>query len=62
MTKCEAIHEFRLYFADLEAESRREGYKPDRAETWQMMVQSWADNDKISPETAAAWIKSGPRQ
>lgn len=61
MTKTEALHAFRIYFADLKAEGARDGYKPDRAATWTFMVESWADNGAIAAETAAAWLKTGPR-
>jgi major membrane immunogen (membrane-anchored lipoprotein) len=33
-------HEFRLYFADLSADARREGYHVDREETWQAFIDN----------------------
>ena len=60
MTKIEALHEFEVYMHDLRAEASREGYDVDRAQTWDMMVESWVAEGKISEETGKQWIASGP--
>jgi hypothetical protein len=61
MTKTEALHELKCYMHDLKAEARREGYKVDRTQTWEMMVEGWRDADAITDDTAAQWIAKGPR-
>jgi len=61
MTKKEALHELKLYMHDLRAEARLEGYKVDRTQTWQMMVDGWFAEGTIDDDTARAWFATGPR-
>lgn len=65
LTKKEALREFRSYMADIRADARREGLKPDRHLTehhWGNFIDFWLEEPKtIDEETASAWRRSGPR-
>jgi len=54
MTKTELKHEFRLYYADLKAAAKREGFKVDRTYEAEQFIATKIDNDEL-PATAASW-------
>ena len=60
-TKAEAISEFSSLIRDLEADARLDDSAVDRGHEWNAMVKTWRKDGRISAETAAAWIASGPR-
>lgn len=57
MTKAEATHEFKIYLSDLRDDGKREGYKVDRQQTWEMMIEGWFDAELIDRDTAQAWLR-----
>ena len=54
MTKTEAKHEFSLYFSDLKANAKAEGYKVDRQTEWRTFLESKIENGDL-PEAAREW-------